>query len=169
MPLWLAAVMVALAWACAYCAGPSQRADAVFVAKVLAGVWLAYAMPWIYEPLSPAGMLYRIGLTSVTHEHVWAAGDLIGSVLVVARAGHTTWGLIIWGLYIAMLGCHALRWASGADLPLYSPALNAAFALQLLVLALVGGGSVLSRLSRGGGLRRIPVHQRLASHSERRP
>lgn len=163
--LFFAAVLVGSVWVVGH-AAQDDRVEGVAIGRVLCAVWLWCAMPWIYEPLSPAGLIYRGGGTFITHEQTWAFADAIGSVAVLRLGRDRWWAWIIWACFIGMLLSHLVRATLDVPPEAYRSGLDAAFVTQLAVLFLLGEGGVRARLSRGLARLRRAVLPRVAPHLE---
>lgn len=124
------------------------RRCVVIAAGIIAGNWLLFAMPWIYNPLSLAHMLKVAGFPA-RHEDMWALVDVL-SLLTVCWYGRALWwtGLLI-GPYLASLTMLTTGWAEGADYDQYSLMLDLCLLVQLAVIFWLGGDGVLDRLSAG--------------------
>ncbi len=169
--LYIFAGMTALGVVFAAHANSRERQAAIQVSAVLSAVWLGYAMPWIYEPASIAGALYRAGFHAIQHEHTWPALDAIGCMATLSIAQRYWWGWAVWAAFIGMLCCHVaynvLNWI-GAPLEFenYTGGLDAAYIAQLAVLLFIGEGGVRNRVSRGLSRLRHAARPRLSAHLE---
>jgi hypothetical protein len=126
-----------------------ERGAALGVSLILLAVWAVYVMPWVWEPASIAGVLYRLGVTSITHMHVAIAVDALASMAVLTIGAMHKWAWGIWGCFIFMLCDHATADIFGVPYYPYSRALDAAFLAQLAILYMLGGRGVFDNLSRG--------------------
>lgn len=139
-----------------------ERGCAVTAAWVLAGNWLLFACAWIYAPLSPAFLLYGVGI-KVKQEDMWALVDLLSLIVVAVRTRHIWWGPLLWTPYLVTLCMHAVAWGAALEYIEYRAVLDAALLIQLAVLFTLGGGGCADRLSdMWGGLRgvvRSAVHR----------
>lgn len=163
--LFFAALIGVALWVVRH-AAQDDRVEGMAIGRVLCAVWLWCAMPWIYEPLSPAGLIYRGGGTFITHEQTWAFADMIGSVAVLLLGRDRWCAWIIWACFIGMLLSHLVRAMLDVPNEAYQAGLDAAFVAQLAVLFLLGEGGVRARLSRGVARLRRAFLSRVAPHLE---
>ncbi len=171
LKLGIYAGLTALGFLFATQADRAERSEAMRVSTVVSISWLLCAMPWIYEPASLAGLLYRAGLHSVEHEQTWAAVDAIASIVALRLSRGHVWGWIIWAAYIGMMCCHVayevLNWVgSPLEYSAYTGGLDAAYTAQLAMLLLLGEGGVRNRVSRGIRSLRGVHGSRLSPHLE---
>lgn len=130
-----------------------ERGAAFRVSLVMATVWLVYAMPWIHEPYSVAGILYRHGYHEIQYTDISVAEDAIGSMLVLVFARQHRWAWGIWACFMLMLCAHVanegarLLLPTAADGSGYTRVLDAAFLAQLAILFMLGGRGVCIRCS----------------------
>jgi len=123
-----------------------ERRFAKLCAAVITANWLLFAMPWIYNPLSPAHILKVWGLPA-THEDMWALADLLSLIVVVWAGRAVWWSPMIWTVYLATLSMHALAWLNGFQYVEYETVLDACLVVQIAVLFVVGGDGIADRLS----------------------
>lgn len=143
-----------------YCARlpAGERDCAVVAAWVLAVNWLLFASAWIYAPLSPAFLLYGLGL-KVTQQDMWAVTDLLSLIVVAHRSRHVWWGPLLWSTYLVTLAMHVIAWAAGLAYLEYRSVLDGSLLLQIAIILTLGGTGVGDRLSagwRGSVLPRLP-------------
>lgn len=167
--LLLAAAIVA-----GYAPGEQKR-PAILVGTTLCLIWIVYISAW-FPPYCPASALwYGFGIDA-TNIQMWALGDALAGVVIVAVAGERWWGVAI-TLSLAVQGVtHVL--AENELLPhmAYALTLETMFLTQLAVLFFIGGKGakdrvynwLLVRLDRGDAVRRfLPPAQLHAARTRR--
>lgn len=122
-----------------------ERDCILFTAGALAVNWLLFASFWIYAPLSPAFLLYDVGI-QVKHEDMWAITDLASLVAVGWRCRNVWWSPILWSVYLVTLTMHVIAWANDLMYLDYDEVLDAALIIQLAVIFMLGGGGCADRL-----------------------
>ena len=134
-------------------------------AAIIAGNWLLFVMPWVYNPASLAHLLKVAGMPA-RHEDMWALVDLASITLLAWSCRHLWWSVIIAGAYLGALALHVVAANAGLDYEQYETFLDAALVLQLAVIFVVGGrglADLVFHWSRVRGLHllgRTPVEQR---------
>jgi len=111
---------------------------------VVAINWLLFASYWIYQPASPAfvvwGIADRLGFDlPVKHEDMWALADLASLMVTAWWCRPYWWSPLLWSMYLACLCVHAVAWVNGLEYLDYRYALDGALVVQLAVLFLIGG------------------------------
>lgn len=132
----------------AYCARlpTGECGCAVAAAWVLAGNWLLFASAWIYAPLSPAFLLYGLGI-KVMQQDMWALADLLSLIVVAHRSRHVWWGPLLWSTYLVTLSMHAIAWAADLQYLDYRSVLDASLLLQIAIILTLGGRGIADRVS----------------------
>lgn len=156
IPIALFGIMCAVAIAVAYAArlATEERDCAVFAAWVLLGNWLAFSMPWIYAPASPAFIASSLGIY-MPNIDMWALADLASLVAVSVRCRNAWWSPLLWVPYLITLTMHTIAWCNQLEYIDYRAVLDASLVMQLAVIFTLGGGGCADRLSDLWGLRGV--------------
>lgn len=132
-----------------------ERDCVVFAAWVLSGNWLAFAMPWVYAPASPAFIVSSLWIY-VHNSDMWAFADLASLLLVAIKCRHAWWSPLLWVPYLITLTMHSIAWCNGLEYIDYRAVLDASLVMQLAVIFTLGGGGCADRLSDlWGGFRGV--------------
>lgn len=143
-----------------------ERGCAVTAAWVLAGNWLLFASAWIYAPLSPAFLLYGVGI-KVKQEDMWALVDLLSLIVVAHRSRYLWWGPLLWSTYLVTLSMHAIAWGAGLEYLEYRSVLDGALLLQIAIILTLGGRGIADRVSAAWRSRILPRLPKLGAYLAR--
>ena len=122
-----------------------DRRCVMTVAGIVATNWVLFAMPWIYNPASPAHLMKVIGFPAL-HQDMWSIADLASIILLAVCARHLWWSHIIAAAYLITLGMLAVATHKQLDYDQYAMVMDAALVVQLAVIFMLGGGGFADRL-----------------------
>lgn len=131
-----------------------DRRCVLIAAGIIAGNWLLFAMPWIYNPLSLAHMLKVVGFPA-RHEDIWALVDVLSLALLAHYCRHLWWSATIAAAYLGTLVTLWVGGEIGLDYDQYEHILDAALVMQLAVVLTLGGGGIADLLSDCGRRARL--------------
>lgn len=140
-----------------------ERDCVVFAAWVLLGNWMAFSMPWIYAPASPAFVAYSLGLRAGNVD-MWALFDLISLLLVAIKCRNAWWSPLLWIPYLITLTMHSIAWCNGLEYIDYRAVLDASLVMQLAVIFTLGGGGCADILLNYWHSRVVPSISKLGPH-----
>lgn len=146
-------ILCLLSIAVAACAR-NERDCAVKVASVLTLNWLACNMPWINVDWSYSAVVHAWGLPGKQTDG-FALFDFVAMVTVAYIGWDVWWSAIIWSVSFIQLTMHAVAWANGLQYADYAPVLDAALAVQIAAIFVVGGPGCADLVFRCGRFCRL--------------